>query len=219
MNVRDVMTTTVLTTTPETPVRDAALVLASKRISGLPVVDEEGSVVGVFSETDVIAKEGVPPQRVGVLQRLLDPEDTWSERRLNATLVSEAMSAPVVTISPDRPLSEAATLMLGKGVNRLPVVDDGTLVGIVTRADLVRAFVRTDEAIRAEIVDAVVRRALWLDPSEVGIEVDHGHVRLTGQVSTDIDAELLTTFTRRVAGVVDVVSEVDSRDTGQRPAT
>lgn len=219
MKVRDVMTETVLTTTPQTPLRDAALVLVGESISGMPVVADDGTVVGVFSEADVIAKEGLEPPRSGLLHWFLEPTDAWRTDRLNATVVGDAMSQPAVTITPGCALAEAATLMLDEGVNRLPVVENGSLVGIVSRADLVRAFVRTDDAIRSEIEDAVVRRTLWLDPADVDVEVDQGHVRLTGQVATPTDAELLARFARRVPGVIDVISEVTARDAaGQRPA-
>lgn len=219
MNVRDVMTTAVLTTTPATPLRDAALVLAREGISGLPVLDEGGAVVGVFSEADVIAKEGIAPRREGLLHWLLEPGDPWLEERLEATTVGEAMSAPPVTIRPASSLAEAATLMLEEGVNRLPVVDDDRLVGIVSRADLVRAFVRGDDEIRAEIQDTVLRRTLWLDPTDVEVEVEQGHVRLEGIVASQTDADLLATFVRRVPGVVDIASTVRVRDAaGQTPA-
>jgi CBS domain-containing protein len=211
MKVRDVMTTSVLTTTPETALRDAALTLAREGISGMPVVDGSGSVVGVFSEADVIAKEGKEPPRKGILGWLVEPADTWLEDRLAATTVAEAMSAPPVTIGPDRPVSEAAMLMLDEGVNRLPVVDGGALLGLVSRADLVRAFVRTDSEIQGEIEQEAIRRALWLDPANVRVTVESGHVKLSGSVSTETDAELLLTFVRRVPGVVDVTSDVTVR--------
>jgi CBS domain-containing protein len=211
MRVQDVMTKTVLSTTPGTPLRDAALTLAREGISGMPVVDGDGALVGVFSEADVIAKEGVEPARRGVLGWLVEPADTWLEDRLAATTVGDAMSSPPVTIAPDRPVSEAAMLMLDEGVNRLPVVEDGALVGLVSRADLVRAFVRTDAEIRAEIQQEAIRKALWLDPNDVRVTVDGGHVKLAGSVASDSDAELLLTFTRRVPGVVAVTSEVTAR--------
>jgi signal-transduction protein with cAMP-binding, CBS, and nucleotidyltransferase domain len=125
--------------------------------------------------------------------------------------VAEAMSAPPVTIGPDRPVSEAAMLMLDEGVNRLPVVDGGALLGLVSRADLVRAFVRTDSEIQGEIEQEAIRRALWLDPANVRVTVESGHVKLSGSVSTETDAELLLTFVRRVPGVVDVTSDVTVR--------
>jgi predicted transcriptional regulator len=123
------------------------------------------------------------------------------------------MTSPPLTIGAGRPVREAATRMLEDGVNRLPVVDaDGRLVGIVTRADLVRAFTRTDEAIRREIADDVLRRTLWIDdPGAVSVTVEEGEVTLAGTVATAADAELLPRFVERVPGVVRVTSTLRAR--------
>lgn len=212
MKVSDVMTTPVLTTQPDVPLKEAALTLVREGISGLPVVDAEGRVIGVLSEADVIAKEGVQPRKGGFLSWLLEPSDAWLEGRLAARTVGEAMSAPAVTITPNRPLAAAATRMIDERVNRLPVVDGERLVGIVSRADLVRAFVRTDAEIRAEIEEEVVRRTMWLEPTDVAVTVEGGHVKLRGTVGTPTDAQLLPSLVRRVAGVVDVESAVSARD-------
>ena len=99
--------------------------------------------------------------------------------------------------------------MMESGVNRLPVLDaDDRLVGIVTRADLVRAFVRSDEEIERELREDVALRTLWIDPGRVAISVDRGEVLLSGEVESDADAELLERFARRVLGVVGVVSRL-----------
>ena len=134
----------------------------------MPVVDEAGLVVGVLSEADILAKEGGEQERKGFLQWFLDPTDPWVAARFDAVTVGEAMSSPAKTISPHRPVAEAATLMLEERVNRLPVVDvDGKLVGLVSRGDLVRAFARSDAEIQREIEEDVLRRVMWLDPSDV----------------------------------------------------
>lgn len=208
MRVRDVMTTPVLTTRPSTPLREAALVLAREGVSGLPVVDAEGHVVGVLSEADIVAKEGAPHRRDGILGWLLEPADPWLEERLLATSVEDAMTAPALTIEPDRTVTEAATVMTEEGVNRLPVVEDGQLLGLVTRADLVRAFVRTDDEIRDEVREEVIRQTLWMDPSDLEITVADGHVRIVGTVAGEAEIELLERFVRRVPGVVDVTTAV-----------
>ncbi len=102
--------------------------------------------------------------------------------------------------------------MLDEDVNRLPVVDpDGTLVGLVSRGDLVRAFARTDDEIRSEIQDDVIHNAMWLDPGTLDVTVTSGIVTLTGEVASAADAELLPTFARKVPGVVDVRSSLTYR--------
>lgn len=214
MKVQDVMTTDVATTGPEAPLKEAALELVRRRISGMPVVDDDGHVLGVVSEADILAKEGDDRRGGGgFLQWLVDPGDPWITARFDAVTVGDAMSQPAQTIAPERPLADAATIMLDEGINRLPVVDDdGKLIGLVSRGDLVRAFARPDDEIRHEIQEDVIRKALWLDPATVDVTVENGVVTLAGEVSSAADAELLPTFTRKVPGVVEVSSTLTYRD-------
>ena len=190
MRVIDVMTRDVLTVGVTTHLKEAARLLAERGISGLPVVDDDKRVVGVLSEGDIVVQEaaaGAP----------------------RARLVGEAMTAPAITITRRRPISKAARIMVEEGVNRLPVVDDdGSLVGIVTRADLVHAYVRSDEEIVAEIREDVLRRTLWIDSETIEVEVEEGDVRLAGAVVSKSDAELIPTFVERVPGVVSVLSKL-----------
>jgi len=172
MKVHEVMTTGVVTVRPDATLKEAALLLAENGISGLPVVDGEGAVLGVVSEADVLAKESPPEsERRGVAHWLLDSRDPWLETRVAARTVGEAMSSPAQTISPERPVVEAATRMLEGGINRLPVVDpQGKLVGLISRGDLVRAFTRSDEEIRREIEEdllGVVKQSLHLSDDEL----------------------------------------------------
>lgn len=213
MKVQDVMTTDVATATPETSLKEAALELVRRRISGMPVVDDDGRVLGVISEADILAKEGDDRRGGGgFLQWLLDPTDPWISARFDAVTVGEAMSRPALTITGNRPLAQAATTMLGEGINRLPVVDeDGKLVGLVSRGDLVRAFARPDEKIQQEIEEDVIRKALWLDPTSLDVKVRDGMVTLAGEVPSAADAELLPTFARKVPGVVDVSANLTHR--------
>jgi predicted transcriptional regulator len=123
------------------------------------------------------------------------------------------MTLPPLTIGSRRPLPVAAALMLERGVNRLPVVDDGRLVGIVTRADLVRAFARDDAQIKQEIEDEVLRRGMWLgDPDEIRVSVAEGEVRLDGEVDRRTEAEVAEALVGRVAGVVAVDSHLTWRE-------
>jgi CBS domain-containing protein len=209
MNVEAVMTKDVLTVRPEASLKDAAEIMARERISGLPVVDEQNHVLGVVSEGDILFKERGAGEK-GWFERWFGLPDPELASKLAARTVGEAMSTPAVTITPRRPLSVAAATMIDERVKRLPVVDaSGRLVGIVTRADLVRAFVRSDEVIAREIREDVIRRVLWMDPVLVQVVVDHGEVQLSGQVETKADAELLPTMVQRVPGVVSVLSKLD----------
>jgi CBS domain-containing protein len=214
MQVSDVMTRDVWTVSPDSTLKEVAQMLARLGVSGLPVVDG-GRVVGVVSEADVLAKErGSSPRRSGLFGLLLD-EDSDVTAKLEARTAGEAMTSPAVTIAPDRLLAEAAARMLDEEVNRLPVVDEeGTLVGIVTRADLVRAFVRSDDEIAHEVEHEVILRTLWIAPERVKVEVTDGEVRITGRVETKAEAEIVPEFVRRVAGVVAVSSNLTWEDEG-----
>jgi CBS domain-containing protein len=212
MKVRDVMTKEVATVAPDTPLKDVAKLMAERRISGLPVV-ADGKVLGVVSEGDILFKERGPSERKGVLGWLVDPYGMEGQLKLEATTASDAMTLPPVTIESRRPLTVAAALMLERGVNRLPVVDDGELVGIVTRADLVRAFARDDTQIQQEIQDEVLRRGMWLDnPDDVRVSVHEGEVRLDGELDRRTDAEVAEALVGKVTGVVSVDSHLTWRE-------
>jgi CBS-domain-containing membrane protein len=191
---------------PETPLRDVAAILAEHRISGVPVIGERLEVLGVVSEADIIVKEGGPQPRHGGVVGWLLAGDRPDERRLGARTAGEAMTSPAITIEADQDVARAARLMIDHGIRRLPVVDaDGTLVGIVTRADLVRAFTRTDEEIEREIRDMVVQ-TLWIEEPALDLRVERGEVRLAGKLERRSDAELLPRFVARIPGVVAVHS-------------
>jgi CBS domain-containing protein len=210
MNVRDVMTADVRTVAPGMSLKEAAGVLIEGRISGVPVVDNDGKVLGVLSEGDILFKERTPDERPGaVIAWLFDPLQFEESRKLGARVVGEAMTGPAVTIRPERPVSAAAALMLDRGVNRLPVVDrTGALVGIVTRADLVRAFARADADVAREIREGVIRDQMWLEGGRVEVEVEAGEVVLRGSVERRGDAEVLPRLVARVPGVVAVDSKL-----------
>lgn len=216
MNVRDVMTTEVVTVEPETSLKEVAAILVDRRISGLPVVDGEGELIGVVSEGDLLVKERGPMEQKGLFAWLT--EDWFA--RPDARTAGEAMTSPAVTIAPWRPVSAAAAQMLDAGVKRLPVVDaEGRLVGIVTRADLVRAFVRSDAAIEQEIREDVLGRSLMLEtPGTVTVAVEDGKVTLGGTVPTRTYAELATTLVAKVPGVTELQSSLRWReDNPDRP--
>lgn len=204
MNVREAMTTDVIAVEPETPLKKVAELLVEHGISGLPVLDAGGVVLGVVSEADFLAKAPAPT-RSRVLAWLLDDADSWRDK-LTARTAGEAMTAPAITIGPEQDIAEAARLMSRHGVNRLPVVDDeGRLVGIVTRADLVRTFTRPDEEIERSL-ERLARDTLWISDEGLSIEVSQGEVQLSGELERRSDAELLVRFAKREPGVVAVSS-------------
>ncbi|MEK6439058.1 CBS domain-containing protein [Pseudonocardia sp. T1-2H] len=210
LTVGDVMTTAVLTARPAMPLKEAARVLAEKHISALPVLDADDHLVGVVSEGDVLLKQGHQiPRR----------PHWWEGRRRRDTLrraagdtVGHVMSAPVETAMADDSLARAARLMTELGVRSLPVVDrHRALVGIVSRADVLSTFLRTDEEIRAEILGEVLVHLLWQDPTGIDVGVHDGVVTMTGVVGERSTAETAERLVRRLDGVVDVVSELRHR--------
>ncbi|MEF3254247.1 MAG: CBS domain-containing protein [Deferribacterales bacterium] len=133
MRVRDIMTTNVITASVNDCMRDVALMLREKKITGVPVLDEDGNVVGVFSETDILSRlpdilmeaEKIP---------LVDVKELTDHK------IKEVMSSPVITVSPDADIKEVAEIFLYKYIHRVPVVENGKLVGIVSLGDLLKAF-------------------------------------------------------------------------------
>jgi CBS domain-containing protein len=210
MQVQDVMTTTVVTTTTETTLRDAVRALADAGISGMPVLSAAGDVVGVISEADVLAKERrAPGDDRGPVSRLLG-RGAGGDPKHEARTVGEAMTSPAVVIPSFASISSAAGKMLEHDVNRLPVVDArGRLIGIVSRADLVRAFVRSDDAIAADAREQIdYQQALAGDQNGIGVEVSEGDVVLTGSVRRRSDAELIPQMVRHIPGVVEVRADL-----------
>jgi CBS domain-containing protein len=203
MRVADVMTTEVLTVTPEASLKQVAELLSKCGISGLPVVDAERHVLGVVSEADIILKER-RPDRPNFWHRLFDGRAQLSAKAAART-AGEAMTSPAVTVTAERRVDAAAGLMLDRQVNRLPVLDrDGKLAGIVTRADLVRAFVHTDEEIAREIREEVLVHELWLNPEDFHVTVERGEVTVDAPTQTDPERELLARRIGLVPGVVTV---------------
>lgn len=208
MKIRDVMTLEVISVSPAMRLKDLARLLSERRISGVPVVDEGGAVVGVISEADLLVKQmGRPLTRRTPLEWIFGEVHNPDElRRRAATTVRQAMSSPAITVDADRPLREAAAVMVERGINRLPVTDDGRLVGIVTRADFVRAYLHRDEEILHAIRDNVIRRTMWLDPDDLQVEVREGLVRIAGTV----DRRSTATILEKLMSVVDGVDGLES---------
>lgn len=207
MRIKQLMTPDPLAVGSEAPLKDVAAILAKHHISGLPVISELRTVLGVVSEADILVKEQGPESRHEGLFGWLLEGGRADEAKLAARTAGEAMTAPAITIGPEKQVSEAARLMTEHGIKRLPVVDpDGKLLGIVTRSDLVRAFARPDDEIEREIREDVVRQTLWIESEKLDLRVERGDVTLSGRLERRSDAELLPLFVARVPGVVSVRS-------------
>jgi CBS domain-containing protein len=211
MRVQEIMTREVVTVGPEAELRDVAQILVDRGISGLPVCGVRRELLGIVTEGDILVKEAGPRDGSRPLGWLRGAEAKRA-RKARALKAKDAMTTQVVTISPYASVAEAARRMSDHGIKRLPVVRDGDLVGIVSRTDLVRAFVRSDDEIRREISEDVLLRTLWLEvPEAVDVQVERGAVRMSGQVETATDAALVQKLVARVPGVVSVQAELGWR--------
>lgn len=224
LTVRDVMTSGVIAVRPDTPLAEVARLLVEHRISGVPVTDASGAVLGVVSEADFLVKEqGAEGVHHRPLARFFGESRASRARiaKIAAVTAGEAMTSPAVTVEPASPISEAAGRMSGQGVNRLPIVDGGRLVGIVTRADLVRAYTRSDEELARTIREDVLLRALWLDPAAFTIAVSDGVVSISGSVGRRSTAEMVERVIAMVPGVMAVRADLrwTQDDSRVRPAT
>lgn len=207
MKIGDIMTTKVFAVEADTPLKEVATRMLEYGISGMPVADGD-RVLGVVSETDILFKERSAPERQGLVDWLVHYGEDPPQAKLEARTAGEAMTSPAVTIASGRSVADAAELMLDLRVDRLPVVDGGRLVGIVTRTDLVRVFTRGDEELEREIREEGIIKRLWMSSDRVKISVDQGNVVLTGRVDTEELAESIVSFAERVPGVVSVESKL-----------
>ncbi|MFJ2510383.1 CBS domain-containing protein [Streptomyces griseoviridis] len=199
--VADLMTPDVITVRDDTTFKEIAGLLAEHGITAVPVVDDENRPTGVVSEADLLRREAdLPGPGEGSHIRVARSDDG------TASCVAKAlMTAPPVTAQPQWDVVEAARVMERHHVKRLPVVDGaGRLVGIVSRADLLRVFLRQDHAIREEIAGDVLARTLDIPTTDVTVHVVDGEVTLTGTVPRRSVLPVVAGLCRGVDGVVDV---------------
>lgn len=208
MKVRELMTTELITVGRDASLKEAARRMIQGGISGLLVTDDVGSLIGVITEADFVKAESDrrSTKRARLLQWFGRDEDTEIPDR--ERLVGDVMTTDVITLGSEADHAEVARLMRKAGVKRIPIVDDGRLVGIVSRSDIMRAFARSDSDIISEIIEQVMGDVLWIDPRRVDVRSEEGNVKLRGQLETRSDATLLEDLTRRVDGVVSVDSQL-----------
>ncbi|MFF8941543.1 CBS domain-containing protein [Streptomyces sp. NPDC014864] len=200
--VSDVMTHTVVAVGRDAPFKDVVQLMGQWKVSALPVLEGEGRVVGVVSEADMLPKEEFrdsDPDRFTQLRRLSDLA------KAGALTAGELMSAPAVTVHPDATLAEAARIMAQRRVKRLPVVnDEGMLEGVVSRGDLLKVFLRTDDDIAEEIRREVVSVLFPAPVEPIGVQVADGVVTLSGRIRDTSLVPVAARLVRAVEGVVDV---------------
>ena len=203
--VKDVMTGEVVAVRQDAAFKEMASRLRQYRVSAFPVIDENRRVIGVVSEADLLAKEALAGDHTGIpaaVTGILHHRDYQKSEGLTA---GDLMTHPAVTVRPEDTLEHAARLMYTLRVKRLPVVDaGGYLVGIISRADLLTVFDRTDEEIHAEIVNDVILREFLIDPAMFMVTVADGVVTIQGNPETTDLGHNLVTKIRHIQGVVAV---------------
>ena len=215
MKVEDVMSTKLITVSPDNAVRQAARLMMENRVSGLPVVDDRGRLVGLVTEGDLLRRTELGLSAVAdPSHQPISPDDRAQlYAKAHAWRVGDVMVREVITVSADLHVARAAALMQERGIKRLPVVADGKMLGIVSRADLLRAIMvatpdRTasgDEAIRRSIMTRL-NEDTGLEGLEVGVTVADGLVHLWGNVESEAlrtAARIVAESVRGVSGVVE----------------
>jgi CBS domain-containing protein len=211
--VKDVMTTRVIWVRKDATFREMAIALRDYRVSAFPVVDDDRKVIGVVSEADMLTKEAVDQ---GAISGILHRRDASKARGVTA---GDLMTAAVIAVRPEDTVEHAAKLMYDRKVKRLPVTDaDGRLVGIISRADVLSVFNRTDEAIRAEILDEVPLGEYSEDPRTLDVTVKDGIVTLTGVPETSETGHEIVRRVRHIQGVVAVRDRLSYPTPRERPA-
>jgi len=214
MKVSDVMTQTPATTTPGASLEEAANIMIRMRVSGLPVVDATGAVIGMLTEGDVLRRVelGTAGRRPGWLASFLAPGRLAHDYvRTHGRTVGEVMTSSVVSIAPDAPLSEVVALMEAQQIKRLPVLKKGQLIGIISRSDLLRALTQLLAASRHVVAtsDAEIRRRVlaeidkhpWAPRVNIDATVKDGVVELRGAVSDDQERVGLRVIAENTPGV------------------
>jgi CBS domain-containing protein len=200
--VRDVMSTHVIAARKNASFKELATLLREQRVSGFPVLDENNKVIGVVSEADLLTKEALDGMLPGPLRGMTHPREL---SKVNGLTAGDLMTKPPVTIGPDEPASHAARLMYNRRVKRLPVVaEDGTLLGIVTRSDVLSVYRRPDEEIKHAIAQDVILKTYLSDPAAFTVTVTEGVVTIEGMPETAPLGRDIIQSVRHLEGVVAV---------------
>ncbi|MGW1362260.1 CBS domain-containing protein [Streptomyces chartreusis] len=217
--VAELMTRDVVRARRDTPFKEIVRLLTENDVTAVPVVDDRDHPIGVVSEADLLRKSADrsdPSGRAPVAHL-----EARERAKAEGARAEELMSEPAVCARPDWNVVEAARLMETHHVKRLPVVDEADrLLGIVSRGDLLRIFLRRDDAIRDEIAEDVLRRTMGLAPMEVTADVNEGRVSLRGAVEFRSLIPVIERLCRSVDGVVSVAEHIEYRtdDSRRSPA-
>lgn len=213
MQAEAIMSKPIVCIDPSASIAEAAALMLSKKISGLPVIRSDGTLVGIVSEGDFLRRGelGTEHNRARWLEFLVSPGKAADEYvRANGRRVEEVMSQDVVTASPDASLAEVVELMTRRHVKRIPVIDRGKVVGIITRSDLLRALLSVlpdagatvidDEQIRHNVATELAKHK-WAGDDLINVMVDKGVVTLSGAIFDERERQAAIVAAENVAGV------------------
>jgi CBS domain-containing protein len=216
VKVGDVMSEDIMTITADAPLKQAAQVIVKSGVSGLPVIADDRKVIGIITEADFVTAEA--NRSWGRQRRRLLANFLGDSKPPNAKIVADVMTLDPHTIDSGSSVTEAARKMTDLRVKRLPVVlPDGTLCGIISRADVMGVFTRPDDALSDEIEDDVAVGVLGLVPGEISAAVVDGVATISGHVPSRSDGKILEELASRVEGVVAVESVVTWAHDDTRP--
>ena len=212
MKAYDVMVSPVVTVKPTSSVREAAKIFLERRISAVPVVNDQGKLVGIISEGDLMhrSEAGTERQRSWWLDAFISNETLAAEyTKAHAQTVADVMTRHVITAAPDTPLHEIAALLEKNSIKRVPIVKDGQLVGIVSRANLVQAVASTKKTLEIALSDSVIRDQLlkqlkqqkWAHTQLLNVTVSGGVVDLWGIAPSEAERQAIRVAAQSIPGV------------------
>jgi CBS domain-containing protein len=200
--VKDVMSTHVIAVRPGAGYKEMAAMLHEQRVSAFPVIDDDNKVIGVVSEADLLTKEALEGTVPRTLQSLMRQH---VRTQVNAFTAADLMTKPPVTIGPDEPVTHAARLMYDQRVKRLPVTSaDGTLLGIVSRSDVLSVYNRPDAEILHQVTQDLILGTFLCDPDQFTVTVNDGIVTIDGAPESTMIGLDIVDAVRHMEGVVAV---------------
>ena len=200
--VKDVMSTHVVAVRQNATYKEMATRLRQQRVSAFPVLDDANKVIGIVSEADLLTKEALADETPGAFHSMTHHREQAKAAALTA---ADLMTKPAVTIGPDETVNHAARLMYSRRVKRLPVVaEDGTLIGIVSRTDVLSVYSRPDEDIRHEITQGLILETYLCNPAHFTVTVKDGIVTIEGAPETTAVGHDIIESAKHVEAVVAV---------------
>lgn len=222
MLVREIMSSPVITIDPRATVRSAIQKLLDAKLSGLPVVDGNGALLGLLSEADLLHRSeiGTAKTRPGWLEFLLGPGRSARDyTQSHARYVEEIMTPEPITVDADATLDEAVKLMEQNRIKRLPVTSKGQMVGILSRSDLLRALLKSGKLPGAETGDMTdadialtikdeIKAQRWSTPDAIRVHVENGIVTLDGTIFDERERDAIRVCAENVSGVKGVIDNI-----------